>query len=84
MGIRRYITDEYDDRLAEYVAAQPEITRPVAERRFVETCRQLEETLKDDTPPAVIRRLAFHQLEWHPPTDASDDPDGSTDDDGQG
>lgn len=69
MGIRRFITDEYDEKIDEYVSTHSEVDRTLAERAFVENCTKLEETLKDDAPVAVVRRLAFHQLEWHPPAE---------------
>ena len=68
MGIRRFITDDYDQKLDEYVSTHSEICRDVAERAFVDNCTELEETLKDDAPADVVRRLAFRRLEWHPPT----------------
>ena len=70
-----YVDDEYDAKLDAFVASHPDVTRTAAEEAFVSHCRAFDEVTNDGTPRRVVRRLAFTQLEWDPPTDqGSGDP----------
>ena len=64
-----YVDDEYDAKLDAFVADHPDVTRTAAEEAFVSHCEAFDEVTNDGTPRRVVRRLAFTQLEWDPPTD---------------
>ena len=64
-----YVDDEYDAKLDAFVAERPEVTRTAAEEAFVAHCEAFDEVTNDGTPRRVVRRLAFTQLEWDPPSD---------------
>lgn len=68
---REYLTDEYDEKLDEFVAAHPDLTRETVEQAYLGACEKFDDVMKEDAPTQVIRRLAYRQVEWNPPTEGS-------------
>lgn len=65
-----YVTDEYAEKLDRFVESH-DVPLDIAEQVFRDHCEELQDSLKDDTPENVIRRIAFHKLEWHPPAETT-------------
>lgn len=63
MGERRYLTDEYRQKLADLVVDDPAITQREVEERFVRKCEDTSELVKDGTPLSTIRRVSFSTIE---------------------
>ena len=62
------IDDEYTEKLDAFVDDHPGIPRALVEEAFDDQCTKFREVMGDDTPPSVIRRLAYEQVTWNPPS----------------
>lgn len=62
-GERRYLTDEYRERLCELAETNSEASQRQIEARYIEKCKELRDFLKDGTPDETIRRLSLDTME---------------------
>ena len=62
------VDDEYTDQLEAFIEEHPGLPRELVEEAFDAQCATFREVMTDDTPPSVIRRLAYEQVTWNPPS----------------
>lgn len=73
-----WIDETYDEKLGNFAASQG-APRGCVDQAFREHCETFQSTVIEGTTVEVVRQLAFHKLEWHPPKGAEPTPaeDGS-------
>ena len=62
------VDDEYTDQPEPFIQEHPGSQRELVEEAFDSQCATFREVMTDDTPPSVIRRLAYEQVTWDPPS----------------
>lgn len=61
-----WINGMYDEKL-EDVAAVQGVPRACVDQAFRTHCETFQTDVVDGTDASVVRQLAFHKLQWHPP-----------------
>lgn len=68
-----WIDGTYDEKLEQFAAAQG-VPRACVDQAFREHCETFQADVVDGTAADVVRQLAHHKLQWHPPEGADRTP----------